>query len=154
MLSPHVGFRKTRARFNKMQGSTGIVIQPHQNSHDKACSLSSRLAKWAMLLTQYDIEHVPQKAVKGQALVDFLASRPLPEGSSLNDPLLDEAVLSIMSEIHWRMFFYRASHINQDWERVAGVGIFLIDPNGCLIPHAYTLTKPCFNNIIEYQALI
>lgn len=52
------------------------------------------------------------------------------------------------------MLFDGASRINQDSERVTGVGVLIIDPNGCLIPHAYTLSKPCSNNIAEYQALI
>ena len=30
--------------------------------------LSRRLAKWAVILKQYDLVYVPQKAVKGQAL--------------------------------------------------------------------------------------
>lgn len=92
-----------------------------------------------MLLTQYDIEYVPQKAMKGQVLANFLASHPLPKGSPLNDALPNETVIGIMSEEYWRMFFDRASHMNQDREKISGVGILLIDPNGCLIPHAYSL---------------
>jgi len=40
----------------------------------KSGSLNSRLAKWAILLSQYDMLFVPQKAVKGQTLADFLAA--------------------------------------------------------------------------------
>jgi len=36
-------------------------------------SLNSRSAKWAILLSQYDMLFVPQKAVKSQALAEFLA---------------------------------------------------------------------------------
>ena len=39
--------------------------------------LSGRTAKWALLLQEFDITYVPQKAVKGQALVDFLANHPI-----------------------------------------------------------------------------
>lgn len=42
----------------------------------KAGALNARLAKWSILLSQFDIVYVPQKAVKGQALADFLAAHP------------------------------------------------------------------------------
>ena len=35
------------------------------------------IARWAVLLQQYDLAYVPQKAVKGQALADFLADHPI-----------------------------------------------------------------------------
>jgi len=34
--------------------------------------------KWAIILKQYDLVYVPQKAIKGQALVDFLVNHPIP----------------------------------------------------------------------------
>ena len=40
--------------------------------------VSSRIARWAVLLQQYDLAFVPQKVVKGQALADFLADHPVP----------------------------------------------------------------------------
>lgn len=52
------------------------------------------------------------------------------------------------------MFFDGVSRINQVGELVTRVGVLLVDPSGCLIPHAFTLTKPCSNNIAEYQSLI
>ena len=40
--------------------------------------VSGCIARWAILLQQYDLSYVPQKAVKGQALADFLADHPVP----------------------------------------------------------------------------
>lgn len=40
--------------------------------------LFERLAKWALLLSEFEITYVPQKAVKGQALTYFLADHPIP----------------------------------------------------------------------------
>ena len=37
-----------------------------------------------------DMLFVPQKAVKGQALADFLAAHPVPESSKLHEDILDE----------------------------------------------------------------
>jgi len=47
----------------------------------KSGSLNSRLAKWAIFLSQYDMLFVPQKAIKGQALADFLPAHLVPESS-------------------------------------------------------------------------
>ena len=39
----------------------------------KPSSLNGRLTKWATLLSQYEMRFLPQKAMKGQAVADFLA---------------------------------------------------------------------------------
>ena len=48
-----------------------------------------------------------QKAVKGQALAEFLAAHPVPENSKLHEDILDEVFESnITSEEEvWQMFF-------------------------------------------------
>ncbi|KAG9442624.1 hypothetical protein H6P81_018478 [Aristolochia fimbriata] len=40
--------------------------------------LSGRLAKWALLLSEFKINFIPQKAIKGQGLANFLADHPIP----------------------------------------------------------------------------
>ncbi|KAL0290342.1 UNVERIFIED_CONTAM: hypothetical protein Scaly_2674400 [Sesamum calycinum] len=40
--------------------------------------LSDKLARWYLQLQQFEITYVPQKAVKGQVLADFLANHPIP----------------------------------------------------------------------------
>lgn len=55
----------------------------------KAGSLNARLAKWSILLEQYDIIFVPQKAAKGQALADLLGAYPLRENFKLQEELPD-----------------------------------------------------------------
>jgi len=56
----------------------------------KLGSLNSRLAKWALLLSQYDMLFLPQKTVKGQALAEFLAAHPVPKSSKLHKDIPDE----------------------------------------------------------------
>ena len=56
----------------------------------KPGSLNLRLAKWALLLSQYDMLFVPQKAVKGQALADFLVAQTISESSNLHEDIPDE----------------------------------------------------------------
>ncbi|KAK9042315.1 hypothetical protein V6N11_017392 [Hibiscus sabdariffa] len=41
----------------------------------EAPALSGRLARWQMLLSEFDILYVSRKAIKGSAIADFIASR-------------------------------------------------------------------------------
>src|SRR3954465_8213484 len=97
----------------------------------KPSALNGRLTKWAMLLSQYDIHFLPQKATKGQAIADLLAENPRSNSATLFKELPDET-----AEVHsaqaspsvWQMYFDGAfltiSHVGL----VAGVGIVLISP--------------------------
>ena len=40
---------------------------------------SSHLLKWAIELSQFDIEFIPRPTIKGQALVDFIAEFRTPK---------------------------------------------------------------------------
>ena len=57
--------------------------------------LSDRLARWYLQLQQFEIVYIAQKAVKGQALADFLADHPIPAEWELTDELPDEDVLVV-----------------------------------------------------------
>jgi hypothetical protein len=37
------------------------------------------LVKWALLLQEFEIVYISQKAIKGQALADFLADHLIPD---------------------------------------------------------------------------
>jgi len=58
----------------------------------KPTSPNGRLAKWAMLLSQYEMQFLPQKPVKGQAVADFLAKHPDPGATKLYEDLPDEVI--------------------------------------------------------------
>ena len=47
--------------------------------------LTGRIAKWQVLLMQYDLEYVSQKSVKGQSIADQLADVPLTEEIKAED---------------------------------------------------------------------
>jgi len=111
--------------------------------------LSGRLAKWAIILEQYDLIYVPQKAVKGQALVDFLADHPIPDEWELNDDLPDEEVFVIDILPPWKMYFNGAAP--QDG---AGAGVVLVSPEKHILPYSFALTQLCSNDVAEYQALV
>ena len=56
----------------------------------KPSSLNGRLAKWAILLSQYEMQFLPQKIMKGQAVADFLTEHPDPRVTKLYEDLPDE----------------------------------------------------------------
>ena len=85
--------------------------------------LNGCLAKWAIILEQYDLVYVPQKAIKGQVPADFLADHPIPDEWELNDDLPGEEVFVINILPPWEMYFDGAAR--QDG---AGAGVVLISP--------------------------
>ena len=92
--------------------------------------LSGRLAKWAMFLSQFDITYVPQKAMKGQALANFLAAHPIPDDFPIDDDLPDEDVFATtVTKSTWEMYFDGACRRSG-----AGAGVVFITPSEGVIP--------------------
>ncbi|KAJ8644666.1 hypothetical protein MRB53_006414 [Persea americana] len=123
----------------------------------KAGSLNARLAKWSILLSQFDISYVPQKAIKGQALPNFLVEHPLPKDSPLRDDLPDEPVYNVETSspnASWNIYFDGVTRTNEKGKLVSGIGILFVSPGKYMIPHAFSLLEPCSNNAAKYQALI
>ena len=110
--------------------------------------LSGRIAKWSLLLFEFEIKFVPQRAIKGQALADFLAAHPTPDNMELPAALLDEEVFTIEA-LTWQLYFDGAARRNG-----AGAGLVFITPSGGLIPYSFSLLALCSNNVAEYEALI
>ncbi|KAL0406142.1 UNVERIFIED_CONTAM: hypothetical protein Slati_3928100 [Sesamum latifolium] len=111
--------------------------------------LSDRLARWYLKLQQFEITCVPQKAVKGQVLPDFLANHPMPAEWELSDDLPDEDVLVIEITPPWKMYFDGASHKEE-----VGAGVVFVTSKGEVLLYSFTLMQNCSNNMAEYQALI
>jgi len=125
----------------------------------KLSSLNGRLAKWAILLSQYEMQFLPQKAMKGQAVADFLAEHPDPRTTKLYENLPDEIAEVCVSQISfegqvWQLFFDDASRMGPRGNIVVRVGIVLVSPQNYVIPRAFSLTDPCSNNVAEYNALL
>ena len=60
--------------------------------------LTGKISKWQMLLTEFDIIYVTQKAIKGQAIADQLAESPAEDYEPMNTAFPDEAVLFATGE--------------------------------------------------------
>jgi len=99
--------------------------------------LSGRLAKWAMLLAPFDIKFVPQKAVKGQVIADFLVAHPCPD----KDEVPDDGVMLVETK-SWQLYFDEAAR-----NRGAGVGIVFVTPLEGLVPYSFSLLETCSNNV-------
>jgi hypothetical protein len=122
-------------------------------------ALMGCLGKWEVIMMEFDIMYVSQKAIKGQALADFLAAHPVLDNSPLVVDLPDEDVFTINVESPWELYFDGASRIetgpNGAQRRRAGVGLVFRTPQGETIYHSFSLLKEeCTNNEAEYEALI
>jgi len=61
-----------------------------------------------MLLALFDIKFVPQKAVKGQVIADFLAAHPCLDNEEVPDDLPDDGIMLIETK-PWQLYFDEAS---------------------------------------------
>jgi len=111
--------------------------------------LSGCLAKGVVILEQYDLVYMPQKAVKGQALADFLTDHPIPDNWELNDDIPGEEVFFIDIIPLCEMYFDGTAR--QDAATAEEV---LISPKKHILSYSFALMQLCFNNVAEYQALI
>ncbi|XP_058202937.1 uncharacterized protein LOC131317399 [Rhododendron vialii] len=122
--------------------------------------LSGKIDKWAIILQQFAIEYVFQKAIKGQALADFLAAHPIPDDSPLAIDLPDEEVMQVEAQKAWEMYFDGATRSPNGQKQddlknnKSGIGVVFVKPNNAIIPHSFALTEGCSNNEAEYEAVI
>ncbi|XP_073049605.1 uncharacterized protein [Primulina eburnea] len=94
--------------------------------------ISGRLVKWNVELGEYDIEYQPRKAIKAQALSNFITEIIVPDIRGI-----------------WRIFVDGAS--GKDG---SGVGVLLISPTEKKIQLAVRLDFRASNNEAEYEAVI
>ncbi|XP_070049106.1 uncharacterized protein [Nicotiana tomentosiformis] len=116
---------------------------------------TGRLAKWQILLTEFDFVYVTRTAMKAQALDDHLAENPVDdEYKPLTTYFPDEEVNSIEEVVPgdnpvWKMYFDGAVNI-----KGVGIGAILISPIGQYYPATAQLRFFCTNNTAEYEACI
>jgi hypothetical protein len=91
-----------------------------------------------MEIGQYDVEFVPQWAIKSQALVDFIAE------------WMDSGLRGI-SDLpdYWVMYFDGSYTL-----KGALAGIMLIPPEGDVLKYAIQIEFPTTNNTVEYEGLV
>jgi len=100
-------------------------------------SQSRRLAKWAVELSEYDIEYRPRTSAKSQVLADFLVE--LPTGTVTNKELNSTWVLHVDGSSS---------------KQGSGTGIRLTSPTREILEQSFRLEFHASNNEAEYEALI
>jgi hypothetical protein len=89
-------------------------------------------------ISQYDIEFIPRRAIKSQALIDFIAEW-IDSGLWGIDELPD----------HWVMHFDRSYTL-----KGAGAGVVLIPLEGDILKYTIQPEFQATNNIAEYEGLV
>ncbi|CAN6569907.1 unnamed protein product [Malus baccata var. baccata] len=135
--------------------------------------LTGRIEKWILALLEFSFQYVPQRAVKGQAIADFLAEHqesqdevvnipgtlevtsiwiPPDKGISGKEEWVQQEIRRIVGLwiTHWKLYF-DGSYT----QKASGAGIVIINPQG--IHHYYSFLldyQGSTNNWAEYEALI
>ncbi|KAL6321930.1 hypothetical protein AAG906_035834 [Vitis piasezkii] len=127
-------------------------LDPLRYLFDKP-ALTGRLMRWLVLLTEFDIQYVSQKSIKGSIIADHLASLSTSEDRLVDDDFPDEEFVAMTSLSGWCMYFDGAAN-----QSGYGIGVLLVSPQGDHIPRSVRLAfsdrHPATNNIVEYEACI
>lgn len=94
MLCPNLDNPKTEAVYVISHHLVYLKIGPLK-VHDGSTTLNGRMARWQILLSEFDIVYVNQKAIKGSAIADFLASRALEDYEPLNFDFPNEDLMCV-----------------------------------------------------------
>ncbi|XP_021774623.1 uncharacterized protein LOC110738521 [Chenopodium quinoa] len=97
---------------------------------------SGRMLKWALELSGFDITFEPRKAIKGQALVDFLAKMTRPDLQPAKDQI-------------WKVFVDGSATTNG-----CGAGIICQSTEGEKFIYALRFQFQASNNEAEYEVLL
>ncbi|CAN6552342.1 unnamed protein product [Malus baccata var. baccata] len=135
--------------------------------------LTGRIGKWILALSEFNFQYVPQRAVKGQAIADFLTEQQESQSEVINIPGSLEVTSVwipprkdvsgkedwVQQEIrrvtglwitHWKLYF-DGSHT----QKASGAGIVIINPQGIYHYYSFLLDyQENTNNRAEYEALI
>ncbi|XP_016706903.1 uncharacterized protein [Gossypium hirsutum] len=122
----------------------------------ESTALNERMARWQILLSEFDIVYINQKAVKGSAIAEFLARQDLEDYEPLDFDFQNEDLMYVATaeqdsqENHpWKLNFDRTS--NAVGNEIRAV---LISRYGDHYPFTSKLDFDCTNNMAEYEACI
>ena len=107
-------------------------------------------------MSEYDIQYVSQKAIKGSAIAEFLVDRTEEKYEPMKFEFLDEDLLAIFQiedestqEDTWKLYFNGASNALGH-----GIGPALISSEGKYYLFTARLNFDSTNNVAKYEACI
>ncbi|KAK0575540.1 hypothetical protein LWI29_002328 [Acer saccharum] len=106
--------------------------------------VSGRLTKWAIELSEFDIEYLPRTAIKGQAVADFMA-----EFTEPNMEVARMMVEQAKKKFRWQLRVDGSLNTHGSRARVA-----VLTPKGDSVESALRFDFKATNNQVEYEALI
>jgi len=119
-------------------------------------ALTGRIAQWQVLLSEFNIIYVTQKAVKGSALVDYLAQQPINDYHPMHLEFPNEDIMALSKEDggdedkeKWIVWYDGAPNVLGH-----GIGAVLVSPDKQCLPCTARLCFDCTNNMAEYEACI
>jgi len=98
--------------------------------------LNGRIGKWILALSKFDLRYESTKAVKGQAIANFITYQREGEVTLL--------------ELTPRALFFDGSTCKQG----GGVGIVLISPQRMSLEYPSPIKRTSTNNQAEYEAIL
>ncbi|XP_028220271.1 uncharacterized protein LOC114401891 [Glycine soja] len=112
------------------------------------------ISRWQVLLSEFDILYVTQKAIKKSVLAYYLAQQPINDYQPMHPEFPDEHIMTLFEEEvededrdKWIVWFDGASNALGH-----GVGAVFVFPDEQYIPFITRLGFDCTNNIAEYEA--
>jgi len=93
-------FASQKLRHYMLNQHTNLIakIDPLKYLLAKA-ALIGRLAKWVMILSEFNIEYVDRKAIKGQDLANQLAKAPMPNAHPMVSDFLVENLFTLCTSV-------------------------------------------------------
>ncbi|XP_059654790.1 uncharacterized protein LOC132301564 [Cornus florida] len=104
------------------------------------------IGKWSLSLIEFSFKYIPQKAVKGRAVAEFLADHL---STKIDSEICDEVDNLYLDYIPWTLIFDGSSTHDG-----GGAGIVIISLKGRKSTFSFFLDFKCTNNQAEYEALI
>ena len=98
--------------------------------------LNGRIEKWILALSEFDLRYESAKAIKGQAVADFVMQHC---GSEL----------TMVALVPWTLFFEGSSCGNG-----SGTGVVLISLRGVNFEFSFPIEASATNNQVEYCAIL
>ncbi|CAH9094694.1 unnamed protein product [Cuscuta europaea] len=118
-----------------------VLTQQPLNALMRSPTSSSRMVKWAIFLSQYNIDIHPRPAIKGQAPADFVTECTTRSATD-EEP-------SAPSDDWWTLYTDGSSAT-----KACGGGVVLVTPEGFRAYYALRFSFKVSNNEAKYEALL